>query len=127
MPITMEICQEGRVVYYTGRDPWTLAELSQLFPRDRAHRDSAPYKVHVVVDMRELHTMPSEIFAVRKEKMANHPNTGHTVIIGANRFARKVVEIILRVANNDRITFFEDPEQAWTYVAQVIANETAAS
>jgi len=124
MPVTMDIREDGHVIYYKVEDPWTVFDFTRHFPEDEAHRGSAGFPVHVLVDMSKARQIPPGVFHLRKKALASHPGTGVTMIIGAGAYAQRIAEIVFRLAHNEKTRFVESEAQAWAYVKRAIASET---
>src|SRR3954466_7654450 len=100
MPVTRELRNDGRVSYYVLTDTWVAADLSGLYPADNKYRDTAPFKVHTVMNLSATRNVPHNVISVRQNAPAfTHPNSGQLVMIGAHSFVRTMAEMIFRLAH----------------------------
>lgn len=87
MPVNMNIIENGRIIHYEYIDPWTFDDLLPLYAQVEKHLDRVAYKVHLLVDVRQMKNAPSNILKARREDAwLTHPNGGYVAVIGARGF-----------------------------------------
>jgi hypothetical protein len=119
MPVTLDLHDEGRIMVLVVEDPWTMNDLKATYPIAQAHLDSAPYKVHTLADLRNMHTVPPNALWDRRSPNITHPNSGLLAVVGGSMFARSLAETAFRIMNFKRVRFFDNVEGAWAYLREV--------
>jgi hypothetical protein len=122
MPATMEIRENGRVVYFVFSSPFTTQEMIDTMQKDGEYRNSVPFKVHALLRV-ELTQMPPMALRGRESPSITHPNSGLFAIVGANSIVRTFAETVIRMTRNKQMRFFDTEEEAWAVVREMIAQE----
>jgi hypothetical protein len=121
MPVTMELRENGHVAYYHFSEPWQTTDLTSLYPRDIAHRDSVNFLVHTFMNVSTIKNIPIDIIRARQGAPAfTHRRSGQLVMVGAKMLARRSAEMIFRLAHYERAKFFDTEEQGLAYIRQFI-------
>src|SRR5258708_605372 len=95
-------------------NPWQTSDLTSLYPRDIAHRNTVNFKVHTFMDVNQVRQIPPGILAVRRGAPAfSHRNSGQLIMVGALPFPKKTAELIFRLAHYDRAKFFDTEDDGW--------------
>lgn len=124
MPATLELRENGHLVWTKFTDPWTLAELETIGKEERNLRDNSKEIIHSLVDVREMKRIPPGLINVaRRMPILNHPTRGHMVVVGASAFATALVETLIKITRATKIKFFKTEEEAVEYIRKVIAEE----
>src|SRR5438128_4374961 len=77
MPVTVELLENERVIYYRITDPFRLSDVRVLQPQIQAIRDQYPHIIHLVLDVTEAHRFPSDILSARHgSPNIHHPRAG---------------------------------------------------
>jgi hypothetical protein len=126
MPVKQELIENGRILQVTFTDPWTVGEMTTLFPQAKEYYDKAPQKIHMLVDMQSRYGSQGALRA-RQAPGLFHRNSGQIAVAGANALARSLGEAVFRVARFNRARFFDSQADALTYLRQVIASEAVNS
>lgn len=123
MPVTWELREDGRVSHYFFTDPWKATELTHWYPQDNAYRDSVKFRVHTVMDLRNMRQVPSGVLSVRNDAPAFRQDSGQLVMIGAATFAKVITETVLRLVHYDKAKFFDTAEEGWAYMLKILREE----
>lgn len=123
MPVRQEICENGHVVAYYISDPWQIDDLINFFPEDSAYRTAAGHKVHTLVNVENMHVIPPGAIQTRHAPALIHPNSGEFVVVGITPRAYRVLRIILHLARFEHEKAFQNDEDAWSFLREVIAAE----
>jgi hypothetical protein len=127
MPITMDLQEEGHVLYIKFADPWTLNDLEHAYKTELGLRDSAGFKLHTLLDVTQLRQIPPGFLAVAKRTPSfSHPRRGDLVVIGATAFARVLGETLMRITRASQIKFFNTPDEGRIYLQKILRAETPA-
>ncbi len=112
----------GIIFAYT--DAATLSEVMSFYEANRAHRDSRKHTVHCLLDVREMDKILEGVLRTRAGHGFTHPRSGQIVLVGATHLARSLVELSARfTGSNDKLKFFDNLEDAWSYLREIIATE----
>jgi hypothetical protein len=127
MAVTMEICEEGRVLFLRYVDPVTLMEIADLFPANLAHRNSVPHTVHTLFDFKHFRVLPTGLLRARYAPVFTHPRSGKMVVIGATHLAHSVViKTAGFTGNTSKLVFFKSDDEAWMFLRTAIDNDKQA-
>jgi hypothetical protein len=124
MPLIVEFRENGRVVYYKVISPWTMSDYFAAAAKEKAHRDATPEIVHHFVNASQVYDFPPGSVQVRNAPVFTHPRSGQVVVVGANTFARAFADMIFKFTRKHRVKFFNTEEEGWTYLRELIANES---
>src|SRR5690348_8221445 len=119
MPATVELRENGRVLYYVYSDPWTLADMEQVGKEATKLYDAASRKLHVYLDARKMKTVPTGVLRARNNPDMRHPNSGQIVIVGAARIIQVMAETVLKLTHVNRLKFYQDEQEGWAYLRSV--------
>jgi hypothetical protein len=112
----MEYHEAERVVHYIATDPWTIDEMNDILDRARAIYDNAPQRIYTIVDVSQAKHMPQGVMRGRANPEFTHPNVAGLLIVGASVLVRTITGVVAKLANSDRIHFFEKLDDAWAFV-----------
>ncbi len=116
MPIQMEYLESERIIHYTATDPWTIDQMDQYTKRAREIYDNASAPVYTVVDVSQAKSLPQGAMRGRANPEFTHPKAGALVIVGASVLVRTITGVVAKLANMNRVHFFENRDEAWTFV-----------
>src|SRR5439155_7135382 len=122
MPVKQELIENGRILQVTFTDPWTVNEMTALFPQAQQYYDNAHQKIHMLIDMQSRYGTQGALRA-RQAPGLFHRNSGQIAVAGANALARSLGEAVFRLARFSRARFFDSEADALAYLRQVIAGE----
>jgi len=122
MPVKQELCENGRILQVTFTDPWTVKEMTDLFPQAQQIYDNASRKIHMLISMGSRYGTQGALRA-RHAPGLTHRNSGFIAVAGANTLARTLGEAVFRLARFDRAKFFDSQEAALAYLRELIARE----
>jgi hypothetical protein len=122
MPVKQELSDNGRILQVTFTDPWTVKEMTDLFPQAQQHYDNTTQKIHLLVNMQSRHGTQGALRARHAPGLV-HRNSGAIAVSGANALARTLGEAVFRLARFDRAKFFDSQEAALAYLRELIASE----
>ena len=121
MPVSLETRENGHVQYYVVTDPWTVTDLVSHYPVDKIYRDSVPFKVHTVVNIKDSHQLPPGVMDARRGSAGLTPTSGLLIVFGANPIAKLLIETAVRLARYSKLRFFDTEDDAWNFIRQWIA------
>src|SRR5258708_35574548 len=101
MPVRLEVTHNGFIVVLVVEDPWTLNELACLYPVEQALFSKAEHKIHTLVDIRAMRTIPPGALSKRNSPNLVHPNSGRLAIVGTTPVARMLLEVACKLAYYD--------------------------
>ena len=123
MPISLELVEDGHILYYVYSDPWTVEDLTSLTPRVMDYYNQASHKIHTLGDATKLRQVPPGALRVRSVPNLSHPNSGDIAIAGASLLVETISTTIFRLVHFNRVKFFQNADEAWAYLRTVIAEE----
>ncbi len=128
MPATLTLEENGRILHYVLEDPVNVAEIRIVEQQANNLYENTPCKLHTLMDLGEVHSLPSGIFQFRGTKGLSHPNAGETVVLVASIYVQAIGETFVKLSRNSHIHFFrpQESEQAWEYLRHIIATEQAS-
>lgn len=114
MPVILSTSETESAVILTITDPWTVPELSNLFPEiESIMNNSTTEKVHTIVDMVKARRPPPGILTSRLQTPVIHnPRSGLLIIIGASAFVRSLSDVVMRLMHFNRVQFVDNWEDA---------------
>lgn len=123
MPVTMELRENGRVLYWVITDPWKVKDLIPLVRETRRLFDSARHKIHSLTN--DIHTrqIPAGVLRLREVGPWSHPASGQLAVVGLPALGTALLDVIAPVTCFDRAKYFNTEEEAWAYLRQAIAEE----
>src|SRR5437899_1614483 len=99
MPTTLDIEEGGQLFVLRLIDPWTMEDLLTTYPKALAHLNNGEnYKVCTLVDLTQMKVVAKSALKGRINPFVTHPRNGPVVVVGANQFARVIVDTALRIA-----------------------------
>jgi hypothetical protein len=121
MPINLELIEDGHILWFQIDGVWRSEEILPAKEKTRHIFQHAPHTVHALVDLRRAAVNMALLMASQQVIGGEPlPNAGQIAIVGVSRLMRMLTEPILRAASNDPITFFDNPEEAKTYLRRYI-------
>ena len=126
MPATLETREDGRVQFFSISDPFSLPELTSLYPADDAYRNSVNFTVHTLIDLTALKHLPSGILGTRTgAPILSHPRSGQIVLTGAVPLAKALGEMIARLTriNQTKVNFFRTVDEGWDFLRHYIEED----
>jgi len=121
MPITIELRENGYVLYSRLTDPVPVNEFKAAFIPQQEYLDQAGHKLHILVDISQHKSPPPGALAsARQTPVLRHPNSGEVVFVGASIFMQALSSAVSRLTRFDRLTFFDTEAEAWDYLRRVI-------
>jgi len=123
MPVTMQLEENGRIMFWQFSDPWTLPELFVHYKESEAIFKNATHLVHSLIDLQQARSMPSGILKARFNADWSHPRSGYTVLIGSSLLVKRTAELLFKITRFDRVKFFPDEPSARAFLDERIAAE----
>ncbi len=117
--------KEKTVIRYSLEGQWTWDELLEAVATSNAMLDAAGHKIHFIHDASNSKGIPNGALSQLKRFIGKeHPNTGHSVIVGgrgsAIMLARGLLGMVDRVYKKDWAFMFADTlEEARAMLAQL--------
>ena len=122
MPVHMDIRNDGRLIFWEFGDPWDLEEAVVLLKVVEQHMSTVTFPVYSFVDLRNARRIPAGILQLPRLMNWNLPN-GRDVVFVTNSVAiRSMVQLLFRLARSERFVMYNDYDQAWGYIQQVLAS-----
>jgi hypothetical protein len=128
MPITVELRENGHVIYAVFAFPYTLQDAIDNREKEKALRDKGCGMIHSLLNMSAGGKPPNGVLKVAREGPSFiHPTRGKIAIVGASFFSQTIVQMASKLARRrfENIHFFQSEEQAWTFLREQIAQEQA--
>ena len=124
MPISMNLRENDRVLYYEVTDPWTFSQLKTAFLQNRAIRDEHPHKIHVIANLLGTRQLPKDIISARTfSPDTTHTRAGYVFFVGPSNFVRSIIEMTTRLLRSDKLQIVSTEDEAWSAVRAIIKNE----
>lgn len=125
MGATLNLTNNGHVLHYVLNDPVNIADIKAVEQQANSYYDQAQHKLHTLMDLGQLRSLPNGIFQFRGTKGLAHRNSGETVVVVASVYVQLIADTFIRLSGNKHIHFFSPKEMsaAWEYLDQVIAAE----
>jgi hypothetical protein len=123
MGVKLNFYENNRVIELVVQDPWTITELTSLYPEEEHVYATAKHTVYTLVDLTAMQKIPPEALWHRRSPNVVNPRSGQIVIVGASPFAVAMAETAFRVMRFRRVKFFTTPDAAWNYLREVLADE----
>jgi hypothetical protein len=76
--------------------------------------------------VREIRSVPPQIFSVSDSPLLKHPNGAQFIIVGAPAIVKTMSEAIFRITRYKKAAFYTTEEEAWKHIREEIAQEAAA-
>ena len=128
MPVKPELRENGRVIYLEFTEPFTGQDFADSIKNVTVYYDNAADILHQLADVSKIRTLPKNVFTLSRTAPAvAHPKRGHLVIIGANSFIQVIGEAVKRMMRYGVIKFVSTEDDAWTYIRNVIAEESQSA
>lgn len=128
MPATLTLEENGRILHYVLEDPVNVAEIRIVEAQANDLYDSVNYKLHTLMDLGKVRSLPNGIFQFRGTKGLSHQNAGETVVLVASVYVQTIGETFVKLTRNSHIHFFrpQESEKAWDFLRQIIAHEISS-
>ncbi len=118
MPINIELGDDGYILYYTIRDPWTIQDLMEAYQKELQLRDSVDHIVHSIVDFTNTHQIPKNWLQAKQGPGLTHPRAGEMLIVGISPAVKILFDTILRISHfgKGRLKLFSSLSEAQGYI-----------
>jgi hypothetical protein len=123
VPVDLEICENGHILYCKFYDPWTIDEVIAVFPQARLHRSQMPFKVHMLADLHTTQTSPKSVLRADLASELLYPNTGNLAIWHQSGLLKSLAKIGFQLIRYDKAQFFNTEHEAWSWLRECIAAE----
>jgi hypothetical protein len=124
MPITQELCDNGRILYAALSDPWDIPDLIPYMAEARRYFLSAECRIHVLINVSGTSKIPSmSLLLLRNHLSLDYPNHGHIAVVGASAAIRSVANVLFSIARFKRVKFFNAEYEAWDYLRKLVLKE----
>src|SRR5882672_8902613 len=123
MPVTLELREGGRIMYWRFEDPWTIAELVHKYPVAKTYLDAAQHTLHTLIDASAVRSVPSNAMRARTTSTWHHPRSGYTAVVSSSTLLRSLVNAAFRMARFERVKFFAKEDEALAYLHALIEQE----
>ncbi len=126
MPITMELRDNDRVIYYQITDPWQFDEALTAYKLNNDLRNQHKHKIHTIANISGTRHIPNDVLRLRLfSPDIMHPRAGIAFLVGPSPFARSIIDLIVRLLKTQKIRVVATEEEAWVAVRKIIKSETA--
>ena len=124
MPITMELRENNRVIYYRFVDPWSLDELVSLYKQTVIIRNEHLHTIHAIANLTVTRHLPTDILHIRfTSPDITHPRAGRVVLVGATPLIHSVAKIAIRVLRPGKVQLVATENEAWRSIREIIESE----
>ncbi len=126
MPITVELRENGRVIYAVFTYPYTLEQAIAGRNEELRLRDQASGAIHTLINLSQSLKVPNGILRIaRNGPSFTHRTRGKLAIVGASFFGQTITKMAAKLAQRPlAVQFFKTEEEAWAYLRQIIAEES---
>ena len=126
MPITIDLRENGRVIYAVFVYPYDLADATTGSAKEKELRDKTGGIIHSLLNVAAAGRPPNQVLrAARQGPSLVHPTRGKIAVVGANLFSQTIVQLASKLARHgDTIYFFKTEDEAWAFLRKVIAEES---
>jgi len=124
VPVTFDLRENDRVVYFKISDPWTLEEVLAKFAETTAIRDqlyltNPNRQVHSLIDLTEAKTAPPGALRSRNSPGMTHASRGKSVAAVTAPLVRDIMITIFKVMHTDG-ALVETVDEAWAYLRPIL-------
>src|SRR5258708_30755278 len=99
MPITVELQENGRVIYAVFSHPYTLAEAVAGAEQEKRLRDQGSGVIHALINLSKSGKPPNGVLRVaRYGPSFTHRSKGKIAVVGANFFGQTIVQLASQLA-----------------------------
>lgn len=100
MPVEVKWHQEGHIIYNRFYGDVSFDDLQESNRLCNQMVVDAPTKIHMIVEITEMDSFPTQLsqFGDVIKMLSSTPNIGATMIVGANRIARFVTNVVSQLA-----------------------------
>jgi|SRR5579859_2420294 len=124
MPITLSTLENDRIVYLKVTDPWTTEELLSIYPLEAKYFNNRVGKVHTILDITSMRTIPPTALRARNSPNLTHPNSGNVLVIGATHpLAVALFNVTERLLQHTRFQNVASYDEAVAFLKQQLALE----
>ena len=128
MPITMELREHNRVMYYEITDPWRLSEVYTCYDLNNELRNQYEHKIHTIANVSVMREIPIDALSLRlRSPDLLHPRSGTVFMVGPSPIARSIIELIASLSNPRKIRVIATEEEAWNAVRAMLEREASTS
>jgi hypothetical protein len=124
LPATVELREDGHVIYFMVTEPWTLDDLIAVNQKAAIWVEYADHTVHLLGNAERIEQMPDGIMSIHRVAPVSHPNSGYVAIVGASALVKSFTIDVLRLANFSRLKFFDEEDSAWAFLRDTIEQES---
>src|SRR5258708_2388949 len=107
MPVNVYTSDNDRVVHMDYVDPWTVTDLLNTFPEQKALGESFKQPIIIVVDLLGTQRIPPGVVRGREAPLLRNEHVKHIIVVGGPAIAKVVGEVILKVVGFKEAQFFQ--------------------
>lgn len=127
MPVTLNVIEDGHIIYVKFVAPWKAEEMIRLFEEDRLYRDEVlrtkpGQKVHLIAELVNAGGFPPGALQARNSPSLKHPTSGYAVVVGTQSYVIGLGNAVFRLARFEKVKFVETTEEALAFLKPHIAN-----
>ena len=120
MPVTFDLREQGRVIYFKISEPWTMQEVLDGFTqtqaiRDKIYAEDPQRRVHSLIDLMEVTNAAPGVLRSRRAPGITHPGRGEYVVAASYLLARDLMATVFKVMHIDG-KLFSSLDEAWAYL-----------
>ena len=123
MPVTMDLRENGHVLYVVVSDPWNMADIERITGETGGGIRLSSHPIHMLVNVQRARHIPKGLLTNARNPVFRLPTMGQFVIVGSTPLLRGITQTVFRIAGFRRGHFFDSEGQALAYLRQVIAGE----
>lgn len=120
MPVNLMFDPQNRYVVYELSDPLDMRELNDAYEQELAYRDATQNTVHLLADISGARKLPTNWLSAQATPGLKHPRSGEILLVGLSMSIRMAVEVVAKVANFDRLRFFNTREEADAHLQMLL-------
>ncbi len=126
MPVTITESHNGRVLWITFIDPWTVMQMIDTFGRQREWCAHVQAPGAVIIDLRQSSQVPHDVLRARESPVLKDSKVscigtiaGHGINHGGE-LVRVLADVVLRMTRFRNARFFATEADTVSYVEQQI-------
>src|SRR5258708_10955668 len=117
MPITIDLRENGRVIYAVFVYPYDLADATIGSAMEKELRDKTGGTIHSLLNVAAAGLPPNQVLrAARQGPSLVHPTRGKIAVFGDNLFSQTIGQLASKLARHaDTIYFFKTEDKTWDF------------
>lgn len=125
MPVTFELRDDGRLMVWELRTPFSMDEILIYLEQQRHYLSTVDFWVYSLVDIRQVTSIPAHPYKVLKVANWQLANSREAFFVVTSPAVKAVLQVLFRLARFERAVFSQDIDDATAQVRRLIARDRA--